>query len=50
MKTEPESYGFGIDLENFTQDGDNRFFEVLAEKEFVEKFIADMQLFQGEEE
>lgn len=50
MKTELESYDFSIDLENFTQDGDTRIFDVLAEKEFVQKFIVDMGLFQGEEE
>ena len=40
------SYGFEIDVDNFTQAGDTRFFEIQADKESVGRFIKDLELFE----
>lgn len=41
-----DSYGFTIDVNNFTQVDDTRFFEIQADKESVERFIKDLELFE----
>ncbi len=40
------SYGFELDLDNYTQVGDTRYFEIQADKEAVERFIKDLELFE----
>jgi len=40
------SYGFQVDLDTFTQVGDTRFFEIKADKEAVDRFIKDLELFE----
>ncbi len=40
------SYGFKLDLDNYTQVGDTRWFEIQADKEAVERFIKDLELFE----
>lgn len=40
------SYGFQLDLDNYTQVGDTRYFEIQADKEAVERFIKDLELFE----
>lgn len=40
------SYGFELDTDNYTQIGDTRFFEIQADKESVDKFIKDLELFE----
>ena len=42
------SYGFELHLDNFTQVGDTRFFEIEADKEAVDRFIKDLELFEKE--
>lgn len=41
-----DSYGFKLDTDNFTQVGETRFFEIQADKESVERFIKDLELFE----
>ena len=40
------SYNFTLDPNNFTQLGDTRFFEIQADKESVDRFIKDLELFE----
>ena len=40
------NYGFELDLDNYTQVGDTRYFEIQADKEAVERFIKDLELFE----
>jgi len=40
------SYNFTLDPNNFTQLDDTRFFEIQADKESVERFIKDLELFE----
>ena len=40
------TYNFTLDPNNFTQLNDTRFFEIQADKESVEKFIKDLELFE----
>lgn len=40
------SYNFTIDPNNFTQINETRFFEIQADKESVERFIKDLELFE----
>lgn len=40
------SYNFTLDPNNFTQVDETRFFEIQADKESVEKFIKDLELFE----
>lgn len=40
------SYGFELDLDNYTQVGETRFFEIQADKEAVDRFIKDLELFE----
>lgn len=39
-------YGFELDLDNYTQVGDTSYFEIQADKEAVERFIKDLELFE----
>lgn len=39
-------YGFEIDLDNYTQEGNVRVFDVKADKEKVDAFITDNSLFK----
>lgn len=41
------SYGFELDLDNYTQVGETRFFEIEADKEAVDRFIKDLELFEN---
>lgn len=41
-----DGYGFEIDVDNFTQVGDTRFFEISGSKESIDKFLKDNDLFQ----
>jgi hypothetical protein len=41
-----DSYNFTLDPNNFTQLGETRFFEIQADKESVERFIKDLELFE----
>lgn len=43
-----ENYEFKLDLDNWHQVDDTRFFEIEASPEQVEKFIEDKRLFKGE--
>lgn len=40
------SYNFKLDPKNFTQVGTTRFFEIQADKESVDGFIKDLELFE----
>ena len=42
------SYNFTLDPNNFTQINETRFFEIQADKESVERFIKDLELFEKE--
>jgi len=41
-----KSYGFTLDTTNYYQIDDTRFFEIKADKESVERFIKDLELFE----
>ena len=41
-----DSYNFTLDTNNFTQLDETRFFEIQADKESVERFIKDLELFE----
>jgi hypothetical protein len=41
-----DSYSFKLNPNNFTQVGETRFFEIQADKESVERFIKDLELFE----
>lgn len=43
------NYNFKLDLDNWVQVGDTRFFEIEARPEQVEKFIKDNGLFEEED-
>lgn len=40
------SYNFTLDPNNFSQIDETRFFEIQADKESVERFIKDLELFE----
>jgi hypothetical protein len=40
------SYGFVIDLDDFTQEGNNRIFNIQSDPEQLKKFIEDNELFK----
>ena len=42
-----KSYGFELDLDNYNQVGETRFFEIKADKEAVDRFIKDLELFEN---
>lgn len=42
-----KSYGFELDPDNYTQVGETRFFEIEADKEAVDRFIKDLELFEN---
>lgn len=44
------SYGFVIDLDDFTQEGNNRIFNLQSDLEQLKKFIEDNGLFKGEDD
>lgn len=41
-----KSYGFDLHLDNFTYLGETRFFEIEADKEAIDIFIKDLELFE----
>lgn len=41
-----DSYGFELDVSNLSQIGNTRFFEIEADKEAVDRFIKDLELFE----
>lgn len=40
------SYDFELYLDNYTQIGETKFFEIEADKEAVDRFIKDLELFE----
>lgn len=40
------TYGFEIDINDFIQVGENRFFEITGSKDSLNKFLKDNDLFQ----
>ena len=40
------TYGFEIDINDFIQVGENRFFEITGSKDSINKFLKDNDLFQ----
>ena len=40
------AYGFEIDINDFIQVGENRFFEITGSKDSINKFLKDNDLFQ----
>lgn len=44
-----EGYDFRLNLDDWSQVGDNRFFEIEATSENVSKFIEDSELFKEED-
>jgi len=42
-----KSYGFELDLDNYAQVGETRYFEIEADKEAVDRFIKDLELFEN---